>query len=272
MKNIFTAFPAVAMLSFIFSMPANALECPPFPQQASKDLEAEVKAVVGQIGPVKGGELSARTQTATKDLISRLPNADRIFLEQMMYAAYCSGLRDDKQLSEGGKTQQLRIYNLELRQAIYGKSPQGSKPSPEQTLPSVHQYEDKGIIGKLEECKIFANQVTCYIEFKSADLSEKGIGLWKSTYIMYDNKSVPHKAYAVFLVNEERKDDGLKRKIPPGGTAEGRVVFNDVASETEKISELRVHTVIHGGYGVWSQHPFKFYNISLSKEQYSKPR
>jgi len=82
---------------------------------------------------------------------------------------------------------------------------------------------------------------------------------------MYDNKSIPHKAYAVFLVNEERRDDGLKKKIAPGGTAQGRVVFNDVASETEKISELRVHTVIHGGHGVWSGYPFKFYNINLSK-------
>ena len=131
MKNTLAVFPAVAMLSFIFSIPANALECPPFPQQASRDSEAEVKAIVGQIGPVKGGELAARTQSATKDLISRLPNADRIFLEQMMYAAYCTGLRDDRKLSESEKTQQLRRYNVELRNTI-GKSQEISRSSSEQ--------------------------------------------------------------------------------------------------------------------------------------------
>jgi hypothetical protein len=130
MKSTLTVFPTVALLSLIFSLPTSALECPPFPQQVSKDIEAEVKALVGQIGPVKGGELDARTQSATKDLISRLPNADRIFLEQMMYAAYCTGLRDDRKLSDSEKTQQLIKYNEKLRLALSGQSQQTSQPFP----------------------------------------------------------------------------------------------------------------------------------------------
>jgi hypothetical protein len=106
------------MLSVIFSMPATALECPPFPQQVSKDSETKVKAEVGKIGPLKGGELETQVKTVTKELMSSLPSADRVYLEQMMYAGYCSGLRDNKQLSEGEKTNQLRLYNQELRGAV----------------------------------------------------------------------------------------------------------------------------------------------------------
>src|SRR5688572_19765547 len=76
----------------------------------------------------------------------------------------------------------------------------------EQTVPSVHQKEIKGVIGKMEECIISENKVICYVEFKSSNLSEKRIVLSTKESVMYDNKSVPYKASAVFLVNEEQTD------------------------------------------------------------------
>ena len=106
----------VCMCAFLATT-ASALDCPPFPQQASKDWEVEVNAVIAKIGPVKGGELSTRVRSATKDLMGKLPDAARVYLEQMMYAGYCTALRDDKTISEGEKARQLKDYRREVLRA-----------------------------------------------------------------------------------------------------------------------------------------------------------
>jgi hypothetical protein len=105
------------LMQFIFICRGNvlALDCPKMPEQSKKDWEVEVNAAVLKIGPVKGGELKTRTSNVTKDLISKLPQAGRIYLEQMMYSSYCSALRDDKNISESEKAQRVREYNRELR-------------------------------------------------------------------------------------------------------------------------------------------------------------
>lgn len=100
-----------------------ALECPQPIAQISEDWEVEVNAAVARIGPVKGPELQTRTKNATRDLLGKLPDSGRIYLERMMYSAYCSGLRDDKQLSDSEKTDRLRKYNAEVRKAITAYSP-----------------------------------------------------------------------------------------------------------------------------------------------------
>lgn len=98
---------------------ARALDCPPIPAQASKDWELEVRAAVGRIGPAKGPELQTRARGVTRDLLGRLPQADRVYLEQMMYATYCSALRDDPTLSEAQRRERIRAYNLEVRKVLH---------------------------------------------------------------------------------------------------------------------------------------------------------
>lgn len=95
-----------------------ALECPPIPDQAHKDWDVTIKGAVGKIGPVKGAELENRTRTTTADVLGKLPQADRVYLEQMMYASYCSAIRDDKKLSESDKAARVHSYNLELRRTL----------------------------------------------------------------------------------------------------------------------------------------------------------
>ena len=89
---------------------ALALECPKVPEQTIKDWEVEVNAAVAKIGPVSGGELKTKTKNATQDILGKLPNADRVYLEQMLFATYCSALRDDKVLLESQKAQRLNEY------------------------------------------------------------------------------------------------------------------------------------------------------------------
>lgn len=106
---------------------SHALECPRVPEQARNDLEIVVRSAVGKIGAAKGAELESRTRNVTQDLLGKLPKADKVYLELMMYAAYCSTLRDDAALTETQKSARIRAYNLELKRALEGVEGSGGK-------------------------------------------------------------------------------------------------------------------------------------------------
>ena len=91
------------------------LDCPKQPEQVGKDLQAEVESSVAKIGKLSGAELKARTKIVTQDLLGKLPNSDKVYLEQMMFASYCSALRDDKTISESEKAKRLLEYRTEVR-------------------------------------------------------------------------------------------------------------------------------------------------------------
>src|SRR3990172_5499007 len=88
-----------------------ALDCPKYPEQYKKDWDTEINLAIGKIGPAKGAELQTKVKNVTKDLIAKFPNAEKIYLEQMMYAAYCSALRDDKAITESEKAKRVKEYN-----------------------------------------------------------------------------------------------------------------------------------------------------------------
>jgi hypothetical protein len=103
-------FFVVSIFVFFYQSIAFGIECPQFPAQVSNNSEIEVKAEVAKIGPVKGAELATKTKNVTLDLMNKLPGADKLYLQQMMLACYCSSLRDDKSLSESDKREQLKEY------------------------------------------------------------------------------------------------------------------------------------------------------------------
>ena len=108
-------------------LPVYALDCPRMPEQVRKDLQVEVKAAVAKIGPVSGAELQTVTNAVTQDLMGKLPQADKVYLEQMMYVTYCSALRDDKTLPETEKANRIKAYNFEVRRTLQGQ--QEDKPA-----------------------------------------------------------------------------------------------------------------------------------------------
>lgn len=75
---------------------SHALECPKFPEQVKKDWEVNVTAEVARIGPLKGAELKTATKNVTRDLLGKLPDAGRVYLEQMMFSAYCTALANQR--------------------------------------------------------------------------------------------------------------------------------------------------------------------------------
>jgi hypothetical protein len=105
----------VLVLASLLSTTALALDCPAMPQQVSRDAEVEVRVGVRGLGSASGPELATRTRQLGNDLLGRLPQADRVYLEQMMFASYCSTLRGDAALSEAERESRVKAYVRELR-------------------------------------------------------------------------------------------------------------------------------------------------------------
>jgi hypothetical protein len=116
---------------------AYALECIRAPEQVAKDIQTSVQAAVGRIGAVSGAELKADVKTVTADLMGKLPAADQVYLEQMMFAAYCSSLKAAR-LSEDEKAARILEYRRVLRQSVQelkGESKgEGAVRNPEKVL------------------------------------------------------------------------------------------------------------------------------------------
>jgi hypothetical protein len=108
---------ALALLLSL-ALPAFALDCPEPPKQTQKDWDTQIRTEVGRIGPVRGADLQVRVQSVTRDLLTKLPGADKLYLEQMMFSAYCSALRDDQRMPEGDKARQILDYRRELTKAL----------------------------------------------------------------------------------------------------------------------------------------------------------
>ena len=119
---------ATVMLAAAFNV--FALDCPAPPVQANKDWETSVRAEVAKIGPVTGSQLETRVKSATNDLMGKLPGADRLYLEQMMFSAYCSALRGDKSISESAKARQILEYRRELNKSLAATAPPAQAPRP----------------------------------------------------------------------------------------------------------------------------------------------
>ncbi len=113
---------SVAILSLCRSV-SFSLECPNQPIQVTRDWEVEVNAAVAKIGPVSGGELKNKTKNVTQDLLGKLPDAGKVYLQQMMFSAYCTGLRDDRTISEAEKVARLRDYISEVQRVTNPPSP-----------------------------------------------------------------------------------------------------------------------------------------------------
>lgn len=120
---------AVAIGSLaLCGLPAAALQCPAMPQQASRDAEVEVRVGVRMLGDAKGAELQTRTRQLTTELMSRLPRADQVYLEQMLFASYCSALRDNPALGESEREARIGAYAREMRAALKSPPPTTAPP------------------------------------------------------------------------------------------------------------------------------------------------
>ena len=113
------AWLTVSVLAAAFWGPhVLAMDCPSPPVQSRKDWDVQVGAEVGRIGIVRGALLDTKVRTATQDLMGKLPGADKLYLEQMMFSAYCTALRDDTTLQGAEKSRQILNYRRALNAAL----------------------------------------------------------------------------------------------------------------------------------------------------------
>ena len=118
-----------------------ALECPKQPEQTGHTWEAEADAVAAKIGPVIGPGIKGKIKSDTLDLLGKLPDAGKIYLYQMMYATYCSSLRDNKTLSPDEKDERVRKYNVWLTEIIEPPTNKSKEPT---GVPPTSQQPAKG--------------------------------------------------------------------------------------------------------------------------------
>lgn len=110
----------VCLLVLLCWMPgfARSLDCPDPPEQVRREVDADVRAEVAKLGPAKGAQFEARLRLASRDLMGRLPGADRVYLEQMMFSAYCTALRDDPGVPAGAKARLILDYRSLLERSL----------------------------------------------------------------------------------------------------------------------------------------------------------
>lgn len=126
MKNMLFQACGILIAVLAFSNESHSLECPEIPKQISTDVDANINIAVGSLGKAKAGDISGKATTVTRDLLGKLPGANVVYLEQMMYATYCSSLRDSK-ISEEEKSKRLLDAATGVRAAVKGISPSVGK-------------------------------------------------------------------------------------------------------------------------------------------------
>lgn len=60
--------------------------------------------------------------------MGKLPGADRLYLEQMMFSAYGSALSGDNSIFESAKARQILEYRRELNKSLAATAPPAQAP------------------------------------------------------------------------------------------------------------------------------------------------
>jgi tetratricopeptide (TPR) repeat protein len=171
------------------------------PEQVSRDRQSEVKAAIIKIGPARGAELERRTKEVTQDLLGKLPQADKVYLEQMMFAAYCSALRDDKTISESEKGNRIKAYNNEVRKTLHGspRTDVNSEKLAREYLQTSRNYQkDRNVLKALEYALKAYNA--------NKDVPDI-IPHLAYIYLQQGNKQSVLKAREILVVNSHRLDN-----------------------------------------------------------------
>jgi hypothetical protein len=107
--------------------PSFALECVPAPESAGRKLKLEISAALGRLGPLRAADGSVKVEKTANELVSKLNNPDLAIAEGVMFAAYCSALRDDRTISELEKSKYIADYAVAVREAITDKRRQNNE-------------------------------------------------------------------------------------------------------------------------------------------------
>ena len=123
------------------------IQCPPAPEQTSRDYTADISGVITKFKRFLGVEVKAQAATVAKDLLGKLPGADRVYVEQMMYATFCSALNEDKALADSERRKELREYHSDVRKAMEHQT--STEKQTTNVAPPMQSGKVKGSVEKL---------------------------------------------------------------------------------------------------------------------------
>jgi hypothetical protein len=110
----------IGVLSTVISASTWAISCPGMPQQTTRDYSVDAEAAASKVGPVRGPSVSVAAKSQASDVLSKYPNADKVYVMQMMLSTYCSGLEADKGLAEREKSSRFESFSAGVLAATYG--------------------------------------------------------------------------------------------------------------------------------------------------------
>jgi hypothetical protein len=89
-RSTISAVAALVLAATCFAAPR--IECPSTPTEVNRDVKNNFEASVGRILGLKAAELRNETSVVARQLLSRVPNADRVYVAQMMTSVFCQQL------------------------------------------------------------------------------------------------------------------------------------------------------------------------------------
>lgn len=98
-------------------MVAAAIECTSPPSTALRDYKAEFDVAVVQVLALRGPSAKVAVQSQAKNLLDKIPNADKALVELTYLFTLCTALRDDKTMPEREKARQISDYTKAVREA-----------------------------------------------------------------------------------------------------------------------------------------------------------
>jgi hypothetical protein len=90
-----------------YAQRTEALDCPGSPTEVNRDIKNSFEAGVGRILGLRAAELKNETTIVARQLLAQVPNADRVYVAQMMTSVFCqqlsrSGLSNAEKLDRIG--------------------------------------------------------------------------------------------------------------------------------------------------------------------------
>lgn len=126
-------------------MLAVAIECAPPPSTALRDYKAEFDLAAARVLTLRGPSATVAVQSQAKNLLDKIPNADRALVELTYLFTLCTALRDDKSMPEREKARQISDYAKAIQEPgkrpapssrPTGKGGAASAPPPTSTIPT----------------------------------------------------------------------------------------------------------------------------------------
>ena len=107
---------------------AEAVECTEPPGVALRDYKFEFDAAVARVWKLNGPGVSGAVQSQVKNLLDKVPNADRVLIELYYLYSICTALRDDPKMAERDKAKALMDYSSAMR-GVPAKTPTAANKS-----------------------------------------------------------------------------------------------------------------------------------------------